>query len=99
MNDCLVLHSSLECCAAAFTIGMDMEEKEQTHPPTRLISCADWPKYHPWPPIGGLRHLIFNAKKLGFEKVFKRVNRRILIDERKFFEFVEEKNLEKERKK
>lgn len=74
-------------------------EKQEELLPTRLISCADWPKYHPWPPIGGLRYLIFNAKKLGFEKVFKRVGRRILIDERKFFEFVEEKNLEKVQKK
>ena len=59
---------------------------------TRLIPSADWPKYHPWPPIGGLRYLIFHAKTNGFDKVIKRVGRRVLIDEKKFFEFVEEKN-------
>lgn len=74
-------------------------DKQEEPLQTRLISCADWPKHHPWPPIGGLRYLIFHAKKNGFEKVFKRVGRRILIDERKFFEFVEEKNLERERVK
>ncbi|HYT01789.1 MAG TPA: hypothetical protein VEP90_15520 [Methylomirabilota bacterium] len=47
---------------------------------------AHWP--HPWPPAGGFRHLIFNAKKNGFDKVIKRVGRRILIDEAAFFEWV-----------
>lgn len=60
---------------------------------TRLIPAVDWPKYHPWPPLGGLRHLIFHCKTNGFAKVFKKCGRRILIDEKKFFEFVEEKNL------
>ena len=55
---------------------------------TRLIPLVDWPKYHPWPPIGGLRHMVFHAKKTGFSKVIKKVNRRILIDEREFFEFI-----------
>ena len=59
---------------------------------SRLIPSADWPKYHPWPPIGGLRHLIFHAKTNGFDKVIKRVGRRVLIDEKKFFEFVETKS-------
>lgn len=70
-------------------------EKETNADQTRLISCADWPKFHPWPPLGGLRYLIFHAKSNGFDKVIKRVGRRILIDEKKFFEFVEEKNLER----
>lgn len=59
---------------------------------TRLIPCMDWPKYHPWPPVGGLRHLIFFAKTNGFESVIRRVGRRVLIDEKKFFEFVKKKN-------
>lgn len=61
---------------------------------TRLIPCTDWPKYHPWPSVAGLRWMIFNAKVSGFEKVIKRVGRRVLIDEQKFFEFVEERNKE-----
>lgn len=57
---------------------------------TRLIPCTDWPKYHPWPTVAGLRWMIFNSKQNGFEKVIKRVSNRVLIDEQKFFEYVEE---------
>jgi hypothetical protein len=59
---------------------------------TRLIPLTDWSKYHPWPPLGGLRHLVFHKGTNGFAKVVKKSGRRILIDERKFFEFVEEQN-------
>jgi hypothetical protein len=58
----------------------------------RLIPVPDWPKYHAWPPIGGLRHLIFNEKTNGFARAFKRVGRSVLIDEQAFFQIVDEKN-------
>jgi hypothetical protein len=61
---------------------------------TRLIPCTDWPKYHPWPSVAGLRWLIFNAKHNGFDKVIRRVSKRVLIDELEFFAFVKEKNKE-----
>lgn len=67
---------------------------ENNYQPPVLIAITDWAKFHRWPPLGGLRHLVFNAKKNGFEKVIKRCGRRILIDEKKFFEFVEQKNKE-----
>ncbi len=60
---------------------------------SRLIPLVDWPKYHPWPPLGGLRHMAFHAKTTGFSKVLKKCGRRVLIDEKKFFEFIEENNL------
>ena len=72
-----------------------MIENEKNKDKTRLIPCTDWAKHHVWPPLGGLRHLIFHAKTNGFEKVIRRVGRRVLIDEKKFFEFVEEKNSSK----
>jgi hypothetical protein len=59
---------------------------------SRLIPLTDWPKYHPWPPLGGLRHMVFHAETTGFAKAIKRCGRRVLIDEDKFFEFIEEKN-------
>jgi len=62
---------------------------------TRLIPVPKWNKYHEWPSIGGLRHLIFNEKENGFSKVVKRAGYRVLIDERKFFEWIEEQNMEK----
>ena len=55
---------------------------------TRLIPAAEWNDYHPWPPIGGLRHLIFHAKAKGFDQVVHRAGRRVLIDEAAFFGWV-----------
>ena len=54
---------------------------------TRLIPATRWPDHHPWPPIGGLRHLIFNAEKNGFGAVIRRCGRRVLVDEAAFFEW------------
>jgi len=59
---------------------------------SRLIPVPDWPNYHLWPPLGGLRHLIFFAHKNGFNKCIRRVGRRVLIDESEFFKWVEEQN-------
>lgn len=42
----------------------------------RLIPVTKWNEHHDWPPIGGLRHLIFHAASNGFDKVVKRVGRR-----------------------
>lgn len=56
---------------------------------TRLIPATDWDKHHSWPPIGGLRHLIFNEKSNGFNMVTRRIGRRVLIDENAFFAWVE----------
>lgn len=61
---------------------------DSSAPKTRLIPATDWDKCHPWPPIGGLRHLIFNAETNGFNKVVRRIGRRVLIDEDAFFEWI-----------
>jgi hypothetical protein len=55
----------------------------------QLIPVSEWNKRHPWPPVGGLRHLIFFAKNNGFDKVIRRIGRRVLIDEASFFQWVE----------
>jgi hypothetical protein len=57
----------------------------------RLIPLTQWPQHHPWPPIGGLRHLVFFSKTNGFDRVVRRVGRRVLIDEAEFFRWVEER--------
>lgn len=57
---------------------------------TRYIPVPNWEKYHDWPRIGGLRNLIFNKHKNGFDKVVKKVGKRVLIDEAAFFEWVEQ---------
>ena len=55
---------------------------------TRYIPVPDWQKHHTWPPNGGLRSLIFNRHKNGFDKVVKKVGRRVLIDEAAFFSWI-----------
>jgi len=57
---------------------------------TRLIPLTRWNEFHEWPPLGGLRHLVFHEKSNGFHRVVKRCGRRVLIDERAFFAWVEE---------
>jgi len=57
----------------------------------RYIPVTKWNDYHVWPPIGGLRHLIFHAKTNGFDKVVVRSGRRVLIDENAFFEWMRNK--------
>ena len=59
--------------------------------PTRFIPASDWPAHHTWPPIGGLRHLIFHGDSNGFASVVRRVGRRVLIDEQAFFGWVAKK--------
>jgi hypothetical protein len=54
---------------------------------TQLIPVTRWNESHTWPSVGGLRHLIFFAKTNGFEKVLRRIGRRVLIDEAAFFEW------------
>lgn len=60
--------------------------------PPKLIPLPLWPEHHPWPPIGGLRWLVFNAETNGFATAFVRVGRRVLIDEAEFFRCVEKAN-------
>ena len=55
---------------------------------TRLIPVPNWSDNHGWPPIGGLRHLIFNEKTNGFSCCVVRIGRRVLIDEAQFFAWV-----------
>lgn len=69
-----------------------LNEIQNKQPSNRLIPVPDWNKHHSWPPQGGLRHLIFNEKTNGFASAFKRVGRRVLIDEAEFFACVERQN-------
>ena len=70
-------------------------QSQQESPKTssrRLIPAARWNDHHVWPPIGGLRHLIFHANSNGFKRVIRRVGGRVLIDEAEFFRWVDEQN-------
>lgn len=59
---------------------------------TRLIPVPKWSEHHEWPPLGGLRHLIFNSKSNGFDECIRRVGKRLLIDEQAFFHWVDKQN-------
>jgi hypothetical protein len=54
----------------------------------KFIPLTEWHNHHPWPPLGGLRHLVFNSSSNKFGSVVHRVGRRVLIDEAAFFEWV-----------
>lgn len=58
----------------------------------KLIPVTKWNEHHQFPPIGGLRHLIFHEKANGFARCIRRIGRRVLIDEAAFFEWVEAQN-------
>ena len=61
----------------------------------KLIPITKWHEFHPWPPIGGLRHLVFFAKDNGFDNVIRRVGRRVLIDETAFFHWADKQGAKK----
>lgn len=58
----------------------------------RLIPVTQWSEHHSWPPLGGLRHLIFHKHENGFDRVVRKVGGRVLIDENAFFLWVEEQS-------
>lgn len=64
-------------------------EAGQPVPGRRLIPVQDWPKHHPWPPLGGLRHLVRHRQTNGFASVVRHVGGRVLIDEAAFFAWVD----------
>ncbi len=58
----------------------------------KMIPLTKWPQFHTWPTAAALRYYVFNGEFNNFHTVFKRVGRRILIDEEAFFDWVEERN-------
>ena len=57
-----------------------------------LIPLTRWGEKHQHPPIGGLRYLVFNAHQNGFDSCIVRIGKRVLIDEEKYFEWVDNQN-------
>ena len=53
----------------------------------RLLTVIQWNRFHPWPSPSGLRHLIFYSKTNGFDRVIRKIGRRVLIDEQAFFDW------------
>jgi hypothetical protein len=57
----------------------------------RLIPIPHFNKYHPDPTPAALRWLIHNNTK-GFRRCIVRRGRRVLIDEREYFKWIEDQN-------
>jgi len=55
-----------------------------------FLTCKQWVEKYPWPPMGGLRHLILNADKNGFHRVIRRPGSRILLIEKEFLQWIED---------
>jgi hypothetical protein len=56
------------------------------------LTCNQFCAKHSWPPLGGLRHLIFHGDTNGFNQVIVRIGKRVLINEDAFFKWLEDKN-------
>lgn len=84
-----------ESSSALFEHGLERPKKSvvcDNNTKKRLIPLTKWPQFHEWPTAAGLRYYVFNAEYNGFTKVFKKVGKRILIDEQAFHEWVCERN-------
>jgi hypothetical protein len=53
------------------------------------LTVGSFPKYYDWPSSAGLRWLIFNAERNGFDRVVRRCGRRVLISTEAFNAWVE----------
>ena len=48
-----------------------------------------WNQFHPWPSTAGLRGLVAKRHKNGFDRVMVKVGKRVVIDEKAFFDWME----------
>jgi hypothetical protein len=62
----------------------------------RLIPLTRWNDYHPYPSVSALRAMVFHATTNGFDKVIRRVGKRILLDEAAWFQFVDQQKYNQE---
>lgn len=58
----------------------------------RLYTVKQFVQASHYPNEGGLRALIFNADKNGFNKVIRRINKRVFIDVEAFYQWVNDLN-------
>lgn len=64
-----------------------MQNQSLTTP--TLLTIRQFAERHKAFSQAGLRYLIFNASTNGMTKCLRRVGRRVLIDEARFFEWIE----------
>ena len=62
---------------------------EQVTSKPKLLTIRQFVECHPFMTEGGLRYLIFNAESNGFRNCIRRIGRRVYVDEKLFFEWLE----------
>ncbi|MCB9229296.1 MAG: hypothetical protein H6618_06770 [Deltaproteobacteria bacterium] len=67
-----------------------MQESRKT---PHLIPLVKWNEFHNWPNTAGLRYLIQKHHNSGLQEAIRRVGRKILIDEAKFFEWIDHQSV------
>lgn len=74
---------------AAQQVVPERQSRVDSNP--RFILITEWNRYFPWPPLGGMRSLRFRCETNGFEKAFKKVGSRVLVDADEFWRVVDER--------
>lgn len=54
----------------------------------RIIPLSKWHEHHPWPPLGGMRHIRFYQEEKNAAHCFVKKGNRVLVRERKFLEWL-----------
>lgn len=67
-----------------------MSEKPQHYP--NFLTVKQLVSKYPWLTLGGVRHFLFFSKQNGLHTAIKRMGRKVLIDEDRFFNWIEEHN-------
>lgn len=57
-----------------------------------LLTVRQFTEKHPAFSQGGLRYTIFHAEENGFAKCIRRIGRKVLLDEKSVFQWVDEQN-------
>ena len=69
------------------------EEEIKIEYTPRYLTCTQWVAKHGWPGQGGLRWMIFKSKNDPLLRAtFIRVGRRVLLNEKKFLDYLEQMN-------
>lgn len=69
------------------------KETNQVVQHRNLIPLHKWPQYHPYPTVGQLRWYFYKNQNNFRDECTQKLGRRVLIDEGKYFEWVEKVRL------
>lgn len=70
---------------------VQFKEHQMNEEKDRLIPLTKWNQYHPWPSVGGLRHLVSHRHEKKCADMLVKAGGRWLIIERAFFEWANPK--------